>query len=244
MEGLIGYTGFVGSNIAKQKEFDFYYNSKNIEEIEGKEFDLLVVAGARGTKWKANKFPEDDFKEINKLIHYIDSSIVKKIVLISTIAVYDNPADNPYGRNRLYLETYLQNKYPSVMVVRLPSLFGGGIKKNAIYDMINHEYKYLPSLDSKLQYYCLDNIWGDIEIILKNNISVMNISPEPVPFSDVFRLFGENIADYEPSYEMQENMKTKNAEFWDKDGSYTHSSAETISALKKFLKDYHRGENR
>ena len=41
---LIGYTGFVGMNILQQKPFMFLYNSKNIEEIKGKEFDLIVCS--------------------------------------------------------------------------------------------------------------------------------------------------------------------------------------------------------
>ena len=38
---LIGYTGFVGGNIKSQHEFDDYYNSKNIADIESQEYDSL-----------------------------------------------------------------------------------------------------------------------------------------------------------------------------------------------------------
>ena len=31
MEFLVGYTGFVGSNLVASHSFDGYYNSKNIE---------------------------------------------------------------------------------------------------------------------------------------------------------------------------------------------------------------------
>ena len=57
---LIGYTGFVGNNLAEQTEFDFVYNSKNIHEIQGKTFDIVYCAGMPGTKWIANKNPEKD----------------------------------------------------------------------------------------------------------------------------------------------------------------------------------------
>jgi hypothetical protein len=33
---LIGYTGFIGSNLARQFDFDDFYNSKNIDDIAGK----------------------------------------------------------------------------------------------------------------------------------------------------------------------------------------------------------------
>ena len=39
---IVGYTGFVGSNICDTTEFDAYYNSKNIEEAFGTCPDLLV----------------------------------------------------------------------------------------------------------------------------------------------------------------------------------------------------------
>ncbi len=40
MRALIGHTGFVGSNLLKQAEFDRCYNSKNIEEIVDEQFEF------------------------------------------------------------------------------------------------------------------------------------------------------------------------------------------------------------
>ena len=135
MRALIGYTGFVGSNLLSQTPFDHSYNSQNIKDIRGKEYDLVVCAGVSSVKWRANKFPQEDFLQIENLINNLNQTHFKKIILISTIAVYDNPADNAYGRNRLFLENYLTNKYPTT-IIRLPALFGKGLKKNAIYDLL------------------------------------------------------------------------------------------------------------
>ena len=55
-------------NILEQKDFDFCYNSKNIKDIDGMEFDLVICAGVSGVKWKANKFPKEDYNELSKLI--------------------------------------------------------------------------------------------------------------------------------------------------------------------------------
>ena len=57
---LIGHSGFVGSNLARQTRFDSTYNSSNIESIAGQEFDLLVCAGVRAEKWIANANPDAD----------------------------------------------------------------------------------------------------------------------------------------------------------------------------------------
>ena len=41
-KALIGYTGFVGSNLQAQIKFDDFYNSKNIQDIKDKEYDVVV----------------------------------------------------------------------------------------------------------------------------------------------------------------------------------------------------------
>ena len=50
---LIGYSGFVGGNLLRQRSFDACFNSSNIEAIAGRSFDLVVCAGAPAEKWKA-----------------------------------------------------------------------------------------------------------------------------------------------------------------------------------------------
>ena len=44
MEYIVGYTGFVGSNIVLAHEFEGKFNSKNIKEAYGGNPDLLVYA--------------------------------------------------------------------------------------------------------------------------------------------------------------------------------------------------------
>jgi hypothetical protein len=41
---LIGYTGFVGSNLDDSGQFDDKYNTSNIRDIDGKDYDLVVSA--------------------------------------------------------------------------------------------------------------------------------------------------------------------------------------------------------
>ena len=50
-DALIGYTGFVGSNLEATHEFGAKFNSRNITEIEGQSFGHLVCAGAPAKKW-------------------------------------------------------------------------------------------------------------------------------------------------------------------------------------------------
>ena len=58
--GLIGDSGFVGSNLAAQRSFSLSYNSKTIDQIVGEHFDELVIAAAPAMKWRADLYPEEE----------------------------------------------------------------------------------------------------------------------------------------------------------------------------------------
>ena len=146
---LVGYTGFVGSNIYAAGQFDAVYNSKNIEQAYGTNPDLLIYAGLRAEKYLANHAPEKDMELIIQAEENITKINPKKLVLISTIDVFKVPKNvdenseidtenlHPYGYNRYQLELWAREKYPDALIIRLPGLFGKKIKKNFIYDYMN-----------------------------------------------------------------------------------------------------------
>ena len=154
MNALVGYTGFVGSNIYASGEFDKVYNSKNIEDAYGSRPDLLVYSGLRAEKFLANNDPEKDMEQVLKAEENIKKIDPKKVILISTIDVFKHPKNvdenskieteglHPYGYNRFVLEERIREKYPDALIVRLPGLFGKNIKKNFLYDMI----KIIPAM--------------------------------------------------------------------------------------------------
>lgn len=160
IEFLVGYTGFVGSNIAAMHEFDGYFNSKNVEEAYGKEPDLLVYSAVPAEMFLANQNPEADFAIIEQAISNIKKIAPKRIVLISTIAVYKDPDEVDedayinkdellaYGKNRLHLEQWVEENIKDYLIVRLPGLYGKNIKKNFINDFIN----YIPPMLNAVKY--------------------------------------------------------------------------------------------
>ncbi len=149
MDILVGYTGFVGSNIYSAKKFDRVFNSRNIEDAYGLKPDLLVYAGVRAEKYLANNAPEKDLEAVLQAAENIKKIAPKKLVLISTIDVLETPGladetvpavqkkENAYGYNRLELEKRIRQYYPDALIIRLPGLFGKNLKKNFIYDFIN-----------------------------------------------------------------------------------------------------------
>ncbi|MEG0308860.1 MAG: NAD-dependent epimerase/dehydratase family protein [Clostridium sp.] len=146
---LVGYSGFVGSNLATEYEFNNLYNSKNIHEAFDTIPDVLVYSGVRAEKFIANKNPEADREHILEAIENIKKIRPKKLVLISTIDVYGNAIKvnedtdvscdvvEAYGLNRRYLESWVRENVKDYLIVRLPGLYGNNLKKNFIYDMIN-----------------------------------------------------------------------------------------------------------
>ncbi len=149
MKALVGYTGFVGSNIYDKRDFDRVYNSSNIREAYGTKPDLLIYAGLRAEKYLANTDPNKDLGAVRAAGDNIEKINPARLVLISTIDVFKNPKGvdenseidteglHPYGYNRYLLERRVREMYPDALIIRLPGLFGKNIKKNFIYDYIN-----------------------------------------------------------------------------------------------------------
>lgn len=149
MDIIVGYTGFVGSNISAKHKFDYCFNSKNIEQAFGLNPDLCVYSGVRAEKFLANSDPEGDMAIINNAIENIKKINPKRLVLISTIDVYkdpngadeDTPIDidslQPYGLDRYRLEQWVSENIENYSIIRLPGLFGKNLKKNFIFDLIN-----------------------------------------------------------------------------------------------------------
>jgi hypothetical protein len=156
MKALIGYTGFVGNNLVNE-QYMHQYNSKNIKDIIGHEFDQVVCCGIRAEKFLANTYPQQDLEGIQALIKVVEQVKCNKFILISTIDIYKEPRDvnedtsievtglHAYGANRYYMEEFVRSHFDDYLIVRLPALFGKGLKKNFIYDMI---YK-IPSMIMK-----------------------------------------------------------------------------------------------
>ncbi|MBD1157264.1 hypothetical protein IDH10_03770 [Pelagibacterales bacterium SAG-MED20] len=88
IKALIGYTGFIGSNLRKLYKPNYNYNSKNISKIKNKTFDVLFCAGTSSKRWVANKNPKEDLNNIKKLTKSLESFKTKKFILISSIEIY------------------------------------------------------------------------------------------------------------------------------------------------------------
>jgi nucleoside-diphosphate-sugar epimerase len=247
---LVGYTGFVGSNLDSQNQFDDKYNSSNIGDIDGKTYDLVVSAAARSEMWRINQDPEKDLAEVQSLIDHLKRIKTKNFVLISTVGVYKNPINvnedtpiskdglPPYGLNRYYLEQFCTGHF-NTLIVRLPGLFGAGLKKNVIYDLLHNNNVDRIHHAGSYQYYNLANIWKDIQVALAHSLNLVNFATEPVRTNEVAKgCFGIEGFNNEPDgiSPASFDMHTKYAEIFGGKGNYIYSKQQELNDIKTFIK--------
>jgi len=245
--GLIGYTGLVGSILKKKFDFNFFFNSKNISQIKGKQFDLIVCAGANAEKWKANKYPKKDKENILYLIESLKKIKCKKFILISTVDVFKIPNNvyentlidenclNAYGYNRRLLEKFIEKNFKNRIIVRLPALVGPGLKKNIVFDF--HNQHNINQIDSRhfFQFYPLDNLWKDIKIFLNTKIKLIHLTAEPVQVAEVAKVFSiKNFKNHVSSNVLNYNFKSKYSKKYFNKKFYNYSKKESLRAIKKF----------
>ncbi len=142
---LVGCTGFVGGNLLRSHKFDAAYHSSDISESFGADNGLVVYSGMPSEKFLANSNPKADLAQAENALQNIRRMRPQRLVLISTVDVYkrpyevyeDSPAEEDnaaYGKNRYELEKWVRKEYPDALILRLPGLFGAGLKKNFIFD--------------------------------------------------------------------------------------------------------------
>lgn len=245
---IIGYTGFVGGNLVRQSQFDQMYNSKNIESIAGKKVKLLVCSGVPAVKWLANKDPITDLKSINRLRNCISKASVQKFILISTVDVYPSPVQvnedteielnqlQPYGKHRLELEMFVKDNFDTT-IIRLPGLFGDGLKKNIIYDFLYDNMMDKIHKDSFFQFYNLDKLWRDIEICLKHGLKLVNFATEPTSVQEVASVaFGLNFNNEPDSFPARYDFRTKYSNIFGISTPYIYSKEQILQDLQQFVK--------
>ncbi|HEX4169805.1 MAG TPA: NAD-dependent epimerase/dehydratase family protein [Bryobacteraceae bacterium] len=245
---LIGHTGFVGTNLKQQRPFDDLYRSTDIEEIRGKHYDLMVCSGVSAAKWRANQAPEEDRAAIDRLLHNLSAVHADRVILISTVDVYpvarkvDESFDcaslpnHAYGANRLYVENALREKFPNLTIVRLPALFGPGLKKNVIYDLLHNNCLNVINPDSLFQYYDMTSISRDLDTILERQLPVVNLATEPVATKLIHhRFFPDTSIGSDPAPAAAYDIRSRHAGIFGQSNGYRFSADEVLSRLGAYI---------
>lgn len=247
---LIGHTGFVGSNLKSQRSFEGLYNSKNFQELTGTEWDEVICAGVSAVKWKANKEPALDREKIAALESVLSQVRAKRFVLISTIDVYpsrfqqvDEDFDprshenHAYGSHRLAFEDFIAETFgEAAYIVRLPGLFGQGLKKNVIYDLLCDNCLEMINLDTSIQWYSLDRLSQDIDVLVEAGVKCTNLMTEPFANRLIQERFfpGKEVGSA-ASNAVHYDIHTKHAGLFGRDGHYIQSSEDVLSQMEAYI---------
>ena len=144
---LVGSTGFVGGNLRAKHTFTAVCHSSDSAAQYGTQPDLCVYAGVPAAMFLANADPEADMEVMRTARENLRKIAPKSLVLISSIAVFadsrgrcedDAPGTDglpAYGCNRLQLEQWVREDFNDALIVRLPALYGAGLKKNFLFDL-------------------------------------------------------------------------------------------------------------
>jgi nucleoside-diphosphate-sugar epimerase len=246
-KALIGYTGFVGSTLLKQTSFDALYRSTNIAEIGGREFDMVVCAGAPAKKWLANQNPEEDLAGINALIGHLRRVRTEKFVLISTVDVFRSPVGvdeqspvekdglQPYGLHRRLLEEFVIEFFPQSSIIRLPGLVGPGLRKNVVFDLHNNNNLHLVDSRSVQQFYPIVNLWADVSVALRVGLELVHLAAEPVSVGEIAReAFGLEFHNETPSLPAKYDMRTIHAVQFGEARLYQYGKRMELLALRAY----------
>lgn len=243
---LIGHTGFVGGVLKAAGGYTDFYHSKNIETIKGAAFDTLVCSATPATKWLANKEPEQDWQSIQRLMEALATVKAKQFFLISTVDVFQQPVGvdenslvptdglQPYGAHRYAFEQFVRVRFPAATILRLPALFGPGLKKNALYDLIHsHEVEKVPR-DGIFQWYNVRRLPADMQRAA--GLPLVHLVTEPLALSSIIdELFPHQKGCGKPGTAARYDLHTIHAARFGGSGSYVASADSVLQELAAYV---------
>lgn len=174
---ILGGGGFVGSAFVRYCEregLEFAaIGRENYAQFVGTECDLLINANGNSRKPLSVKEPLTDFQmSVESVVRSTLDFKARKYVFLSSCDVYhytETPIGNEettpidldkvsrYGFHKHLAEQYVQFACDSWLVLRLAGMVGPGLKKNAIYDILNGGPLWLDP-ESELQFMHTDEV--------------------------------------------------------------------------------------
>ena len=247
MDALIGHTGLVGGTLLRQRDFGARFRSTDIGQIEGKRFRHVVCAGVQAVKWWANANAAEDLAGIERLMRHLERMEAERFTLISTVDVYGSPAGvdeqdavpvrglHPYGLHRAMLEDWARERFARCHVVRLPALFGPGLKKNALFDLM-HGHQ-LDAIDpaSRFQWYPLARLSDDLGRIEAAGVPLVNLVTAPVEMRAIQSLFFPGRRLGREGRPVSYDVRTRHDALFGGADGYALDAAEAMAEMGRFL---------
>ncbi|MCL5071163.1 MAG: NAD(P)-dependent oxidoreductase [Actinobacteria bacterium] len=143
---LFGAGGFVGKSLfsALSKTGKYHVvpiTRENYSSSIGKFYNIIINSAMPAARFWAKNNPAKDFQEsVQKTANILYGCTFDKFVQISTVSARCQ-LDTVYGRHKLATEDLCN--YGNNLIIRLSSMFGSGLKKGVLIDMLKGQKVFI-----------------------------------------------------------------------------------------------------
>jgi len=150
--GIVGAYGFFGNALCNNANcFDLNIvkiTKNNYSSACSDKYDFLINAATPSGKYWSLNNPYSDFQQtVDLTANLVYNWNYDKFIQISTMSANNIENYHPYGINKRVAE--IITLFKKSLVVRLGSLYGNGMKKGPLYDLLNTHKLYV---DIKSEY--------------------------------------------------------------------------------------------
>jgi len=245
---VIGYNGLIGNAVSKKNLLKI--NSKNINIIKNKYFNIVYLAAPGGDKYLINLNPLSDNKNKKIIINVLKTIRCNKIIYFSTTAILENEKKvlekneffKPtitkmcyYSKNRYKIEKFIQKKFKNFQIFRLPALISKNLKKNFFFDVINFKSLKYFHQNTTMQWCDVDNILTYLKKFKQKN-KIIHLVSEPIKLINIIRYLDHPIKDFSKNKKRLRSNNITSVYANKMKGSNYHFSKHSI--MKKMLNIY------
>lgn len=247
---VLGGNGFVGSAFVRLFESQNVpyeiISRENYQSLAGKSCDLLINANGNSKKFLGNKDPKWEFEaSVTSVRNSLVDFQFKKYVFLSTSDIYPDcshseltaedsrpepSSQSTYGFHKYLAEQCVQHAADDWLIVRMGGFVGPGLKKNAVYDILNDQPLWVhPKSDFQLIH--TDDSARLIMSLVDQQISreIFNLTARgTVSVQQIMALAGKNIEPKNDCQPVRYEISTEKVERY-------LELPDSASCVKKFL---------
>lgn len=251
---VLGGNGFVGSAFARLFESQNVpyqiISRENYQSLAGSSCDLLINANGNSKKFLGREDPKWEFEaSVTSVRNSLVDFQFKKYLFLSTSDIYpdcsnpelthensrpDPAAQSTYGFHKYLAEQCVQHAAPDWLIIRMGGFVGPGLKKNAVFDILNDQPLWVHP-NSEFQLIHTDDSARLIMSLVDQPVTreIFNLTASgTISVQNIAHLAGKNIESNNDSQPVHYEISTEKVEQYLK-------LPDTESCVKKFLTENH-----